>query len=405
MHSNNLFDAGRRYAEWMQSQALPFWSTAGLAPNQAFYERLLANGEPDTTANIRVRVQARQIYSFAMADHLDWFAGGSAISAALYAFMEKHARLDGRAGYGHLMNAQFALINNKIDLYDHAFYLLAMAWLYRVTEDRIYLTRAEEIINDLDEHFSSEYGGWSEGDYKTNCRRQNPHMHLFEAFMSLYECSGQAQWLARASAIFKLFKAHFFDAENQVVLEFFTEDWQPLANDTGKIIEPGHMVEWVWLLRWYEKLTQVDVDYWANALYIKAYEIGIAPSGLMYDSMMLDGAMTTQCKRSWPMTELIKANIAQARAGFSDCEAKAAQAVDLLFKYYLTVACDGSWLDQRGPEDEISCELAQASTLYHLMCACKELVDYCAVQNSQQHGQLNSNSQVNNNRKINNKSI
>jgi mannose-6-phosphate isomerase len=30
--------------------------------------------------------------------------------------------------------------------------------------------------------------------------------------------------------------------------EFFDGDWNPLASDEGRIVEPGHQFEWAWLL-------------------------------------------------------------------------------------------------------------------------------------------------------------
>ena len=85
----------------------------------------------------------------------------------------------------------------------------------------------------------------------------------------------------------------------------------------------------------------------------------------------------TKSKRSWPMTELIKAHIAQARAGLPGAEEKAAEAIDLLFEYFLKAQVAGSYIDQRGINDQIVDASAQASTLYHLVVACTEVVDYC----------------------------
>ncbi|WP_244884536.1 AGE family epimerase/isomerase [Marinagarivorans algicola] len=379
MVNNTLITASLRFQRWMTNEALPLWMSRGIVPHkQCHYERLKANGEPDLETNTRVRVQARQAFAFASAYRRGWAPEGRSLAVQLCEFIEKNARHPhASGGYVHLMDSEWNIADYKQDLYDHAFYLLAFAWLYTITGDAIYLDRAESLQRWLDDSFASPVGGWREGDYEVGARRQNPHMHLFESYMSLYEATEQAHWLARAGEIFALFQTRFFDAEHRVLREFFDDNWQPHP-DAGNIIEPGHMVEWVWLLHWYGRLSGRNVSIWADALYEKAYQIGFASSGLMFDDMNIDGSARGSTKRSWPMTEVIKANIAQAKAGHKDGEERAAEAIDLLFTYYLDCAkVAGSWVDQRGANDEVVNDFAPASTLYHLMVACTEVVDYC----------------------------
>ncbi len=381
MVSNTLITASLRFQQWMANEALPLWMSRGMVPQKnCHYERLTANGEPDLQSSTRVRVQARQAFAFASAYSRGWAPEGQSLAVQLCEFIEQNARHPQAAGgYVHLMDSEWNIADHKQDLYDHAFYLLAFAWLYKITGDAIYLDRAESLQSWLDDTFGSLVGGWLEGDYEASARRQNPHMHLFESYMSLYEATEQAHWLARAGEVFALFQTRFFDAEHQVLREFFDENWQPHP-DTGNIIEPGHMVEWVWLLRWYGRLSGRDVSKWADTLYQKAYEIGFAPSGLMFDDINIDGSARANSKRSWPLTEVIKANIAQANAGHKECEARAGEAINTLFTYYLDAASvAGSWIDQRGADDEVINDFAPASTLYHLMVACTEAVDYCAA--------------------------
>lgn len=379
MLNNELREASQRFQRWMENDALPLWTAKGIDPvTGGHYERLTPAGEPDLTANTRVRVQARQAFSYAAAYDRGWLANGRDLALGLCQFIEEHARHpQAEDGYVHLMDSQWQVIDQKQDLYDHAFYLLAFSWLYKITQDRQFLERAQSLQHWLDQAFGSLVGGWIEGDYDAPCRRQNPHMHLFEAYMSLYENTQQPQWLSRAGELFALFQTRFFDAENHLLLEFFSDDWQSHP-EKGNIIEPGHMVEWVWLLRWYQQLTGRDVSLWADALYQKAYALGFAVSGLMFDDMNSDGSVRAQTKRTWPMTEVIKANIAQARAGHTECELRAAEAINVLFAQYLEVPVRGSWVDQRGKNDEVINANAPASTLYHLIVACMDVVDYCA---------------------------
>src|SRR3546814_14300515 len=75
-------------------------------------------------------------------------------------------------------------------------------------------------------------------------------MHLLEAFLALYEASGEAHWLARAQSIHDLFRRHFLQ-QGQLV-EFFDADWREVPQDgrdgARRLREPGHFFEWAWLL-------------------------------------------------------------------------------------------------------------------------------------------------------------
>ena len=87
-------------------------------------------------------------------------------------------------------------------------------------------------------------------------RRQNPHMHLLEALLALHAATGEKNWLRRAGALVDLFKRRFSDPQTGALIEFFAEDWSPRPGDEGRLREPGHQFEWVWLLYEYIALTQ-----------------------------------------------------------------------------------------------------------------------------------------------------
>lgn len=377
--TETIKDAAARLEQWITRQALPLWLSVGLSPEHGGHiENLNADGGVDREANIRVRVQARQAFSLAFSHHRGW-CDGEAMARQLMRFVESHtAHPEAGGGFTHLMSSDFEVIDRKQDLYDHAFFLLAYAWCYRAFGDRAYLDGAERLIAHLDRRFASVQGGWIEGDYAYACRRQNPHMHLFEAMMALYEASGGAQWLARAGEIFALFQTRFFDPERGVLFEFFNEDWQLRDAPEQAPVEPGHMFEWVWLLDWYRRLTGRPVSDYTEALYRKGLDIGVVPSGLVLDETLPDGTPLKPTKRSWGLTELIKGSLVRAREGDPEAEARAVKAIDDLFTYYLCGQTPGAHVDQRGERDEVLLDKAPASTLYHLVVLAAEVSDYAA---------------------------
>ena len=379
--------SAKKFESWMKDECLPLWTTHGIdGVSGGHFEQLLVNGLPNVAVDIRVRVQARQAFSYAYAAYNGWLPSGVAMANQLLDFIESNARHTVRpSGFTHLMDANFNIIDTRQDLYDHAFVFLAYAWVYKATANEKLIQRAATLLKYWDAQFGSLNGGWIEGDYAAPHRRQNPHMHLFEAFMSLYEATQDAQWLARASEIFTLFQTRFFDAQRGVVLEYFNTDWQPHNDSQGAKVEPGHMFEWVWLLHWYQRLSGHDVSHYTSKLYSQAMHLGFSPaSKLMFDYVYIDENMAitarSKTKRCWPITELIKAHIAEARAGNSAAQQQAANAIDLLFTYYVNNQLSGSYCDQRGENDEIINVAIQASTLYHLVVACGEVTQFCRDQ-------------------------
>lgn len=376
--SQALHAAASRLENWIKQDALPLWSERGLVPGTgANYERLTPEGVPDLESSTRVRVQARQAFFFAAAYYRGWCPQGKEVAKNLLAFVQQNAaHPTAAAGYTHLLDKHFKVVDTKQDLYDHAFFLLANAWCYRAFKEDAYLQEADKLIAHLDAAFGSAVGGWIEGDYPYACRRQNPHMHLFEAFLALFDATGDAKYLARVGELFALFQSHFFDAEKGVLFEFFDEEWTRLPNAKGDTVEPGHMMEWVWLLDWYHRRSGRPVAQYTDKLYARGLEIGMDKSGLLFDAVSYTGEVIDPNKRCWGITELIKASLVQIRAGNPDAEAIAIKGVDDLFKYYLCASTPGSYVDQRGAQDDVVVDVAPASTLYHLIVAAMELQDH-----------------------------
>lgn len=377
--SQELMAAASRMEMWIRDQALPLWQRVGFDPESgANYERLLPDGQPDLEAKTRVRVQARQAFFYAAAYHRGWCPEGKVLATGLLDFVhQRAAHPTAGGGYTHLLDKHFTVIDTKQDLYDHAFFVLANAWCYRAFGDDAALREAEKLVAHFDAKFGADYGGWSEGDYAYSCRRQNPHMHLFEAFLALYDATQDAKWLARVGELFALFQSRFFDPHQQVLFEFFNDDWTRCVDERGDVVEPGHMMEWVWLLDWYSRRSGRPVKRYTDALYSRALEIGVSQSGLLFDAVMPDGRVLDHNKRCWGLTEFIKANLVQIRAGDPQATARAVKGVDDLFTYYLCASTPGSYVDQRGANDEVVVDVAPASTLYHLIVLAMELQDHC----------------------------
>ncbi len=389
---SSLLIQSQKFSAWLKNSALPFWSQQGINPQTgAVYEKFNADHQPDLSAVFRSRVQARQVFVFAAAYQQGWLPDALEKVAGIQQFLNQHAKKhSASAGYVHSLNSEGQQLDQKLDAYDFAFFLLSCAYRYQSFSDLQALDQANKLLEHIEQQFRAAPGGWMEGDYNSPYRRQNPHMHLFEAFLALYQATKDGKWLAKAGQIYTLFETVFFRPEPGILLEYFTEQWQPMPGVQGQIVEPGHMFEWVWLLRWYQQLTGTPVDQYCETLYQNGLKLGLeAGSGLIYDEVLSSGEVLKKTKRLWPLTELIKASLAQAKASSDSAyklqaEQQAALAIDLLFRFYLNSNVTGLYVDQLDAGNQICLADAPASTLYHLMVAGLEAQAYCQTQHNGQ---------------------
>ncbi|MCI4663527.1 MAG: mannose-1-phosphate guanylyltransferase/mannose-6-phosphate isomerase [Neomegalonema sp.] len=374
------------FQRWMVEEALPLWASNGRDPSGFFYERLKLDGAPDREAVRRTRVQFRQIYVYSAAYLLGFCPEGADIAHAAFRKVREQAWApDGTPGWAHLIGPDGTVVDPKRDAYDQAFALLALAWLYRTRHDPSIREAIDETLSFVDARIAVRSGGWCEAvapeggvEAASELRRQNPHMHALEAMMALYEATGERGFLDRAREIYHLFAARFFDRSADVVIEYFDADWRP-APPRRQRIEPGHMAEWVFLIREYERLTGDAVDGFANPLFAKTMEIGLDPSGrFLVDELYLDGELSKRTRRLWPQTEFLKAALCQYRVSGDDHFRDLAQRIlsDLRAEY-LSGVIPGGWRDCFDVDGGAVADHIPASTLYHLFPAfnlCRDLL-------------------------------
>src|SRR5690606_28369550 len=103
------------------------------------------------------------------------------------------------------------------------------------------------------------------------------------------------------------FQARLFESGDGVVGEYFDADWRRLAGADGERLEPGHHLEWSWLLRHAGRLLGLDLADEAAALRAFARARGAsAETGLVWDEVDATGAVRLATHRIWPQTEALK---------------------------------------------------------------------------------------------------
>lgn len=372
--------AALRTKAWAIEQALPLWSSAGFDERWGgFHERLSYDGKPIANAPRRLMVQARQIYVYAHADLLGWWPDRDGrIAQAVDTMVSKFLRIDGKPGFVHSVTADGAIANPARDAYAYAFVLFGLAWALRRGPDTRVLALVDETVADLDAQFSASRGGYlTENPARAPERLQNPHMHLIEAFLALYESTHDARFLARAGEIFGLFTTRFLAHQPAILAEYFDAEWQPAPGQRGRLWEPGHQFEWAWLLRCFGRLSGRDTTHYARLLHERAWADGRDASGLVVDECDAAGGHTKGSRRCWPQTEALKslaietecsdASVATACANNVTCTVKG------LERAFLTAPTHGGWIDHIDADGQKIVETMPASTLYHVFLAIAEI--------------------------------
>jgi mannose-6-phosphate isomerase len=358
-----------RLKSLMIEHALPLWSSVGWDDRSgAFVERLSADGRADLEAPRRVRVQARQIYCYAKAAQMQWYPAGREIALkALERLLQTARSPDG--GYVHLLDRDGKVLDARRDTYDHAFMLLALATVFAITKDAQVRAEIDVALQFLDKHLRSQHGGFVNGLPAWLPRQQNPHMHLFEAMIALYEATGEPQFQQRAGDFFGLFVGNFFDQKTQTLAEFFEEDWSPIH---PAVVEPGHQAEWLWLLRAFERNTGCPTTRFRTGLMTSALRYKDEATGCLVDEGDATGKITRATRRLWPQTEIAKAFIAQAEVSEPGAEEQAKLALVRLEQHYLNHPVRGGWYDQFDADGRSLVDHVPASSFYHVLCAVSE---------------------------------
>jgi mannose/cellobiose epimerase-like protein (N-acyl-D-glucosamine 2-epimerase family) len=344
---------------WLFEAAAPLWSTTGVCSDGLFAERIDASGGA-VPMDRRLRVQARQIYSFCQLGRLGWHGPWRGITTrALDIFLTKGIRTDGLCV--HMFDDKGEVISTALDLYDHAFGLFALAHAGKALGRDDALVAAAK-MRDAMQTWQRPEGGYWEGEL-TPCPpyRQNPHMHLFEAALA----NG---WTDMADALRHLFSTQLWEPQTGAVTEYFDRDWLRLPGEAGAIVEPGHCLEWAWLLDPFDKRL-------SDGLTAFARRHGIDPTrGVAINEVSLEGKAIDASARLWPQTERLKAAIVRYNRLRTTSEGLELTAAWTGLKHFFTTPVAGLWYDRMLADASFKDEAAPASSFYHIVCALNELI-------------------------------
>jgi len=370
MQFSSIAEAQNHARQWLFEYAAPLWSSTGVLADGMFAEKIGIDGQAKGEMDRRLRVQARQIYSFCTLGRMGWKGPWRETAGTALDILLSRGVQNGQCV--NLFSPAGEVIDRSRDLYDHAFALFALAHAGAALDRQDALETAEAIRMRMADWRRVEGGYW-EGDL-TPCPpyRQNPHMHMYEASWSHHQISPNSAWGKMADEIRELFIGRLLDGATGAVTEYFDEDWRPLPGETGNIVEPGHCLEWAWLL--YVTSDEAESHAVADGLAAFARKYGIcAERDIAINEVYRDGSIRDAGARLWPQTERLKAAIARYQLTPGAIEEKEIIRAYGGLTHYFSTPVRGSWWDRMETDGSFVQEAAPASSFYHIVCALNEL--------------------------------
>lgn len=360
--------------EWLLEKAIPLWNEKGKQPCGLRAEKMDEHGQPDPSY-FRVFVQARHIFSLAVAGRMGYQGPWrESICQIIEAVLKHGRRKDGF--FVHKLDKGGQVSDPQTDLYDQAFMLLAFSECFWALGEERFIDDAQRLLEDLEDKWALPLVGFYEGD-RGNVKfvHQNPHMHLLEAFISLYERSGRSCFYQAAQKILDMAQKYFVDEQSGGIIEDFHRDMKPCLYEGSYRMEPGHCYEWSWL---YEQPLVGKIL--GNTVSVSDHLVGFArrygidaQRHIVMNEVLAHGDVCDERGRLWPQTERIKA----ASSRFSHAK----QSDDLHeiiagwrgLTHYFNPKQPGLWFDQMKKDGGFESNFSPASSLYHIACAIETL--------------------------------
>lgn len=277
----------------LEHELLPFWTSRIMdTKNGGYITHFDENGHDTGEDEKSLIAQTRMLYTLSSA-HRAGYGGGSLKAMAEHGLEYLLDRMwDNRyGGFFWMTNRRGAVINNKKILYGQSFAIYALSEYTLATGNSRGLEYAQKVFN-LIQTFGADtfYGGYFEmferdwtlcgpesqgGDRKT----LDVHMHLMEAFTTLYEASGREVHRRKLLEDINILLKRMLHPEYKTGIPQFFADWSIAPqikfdivwgwdrfSDEGTKSHPndntcyGHNAELAWLLLRALEVLDMPVD-------------------------------------------------------------------------------------------------------------------------------------------------
>ena len=262
---------------YLNQKLIPFWSARAVDTKyggfQTNYDR---NGHRTEVTEKSFLAQCRCIFTLSFVQRLgfQWPDGEASLKQGLD-FLFTHFRDKENEGYFWIVEEDGQVKDDNKIIYGHSFLIYGLAEYALLTGDDSAKKEACRLFDWLQTKVAdTEYGGYLEHfDRQMNLKKSHKdfpvhksldvHMHLMEAFTTLYELTGEEKHRNALLEIIELIFDKMVDPEMGTGISMFTQDWKPIPNveldtvwgrdrfdEQGKsinITSYGHNIELAWL--------------------------------------------------------------------------------------------------------------------------------------------------------------
>jgi mannobiose 2-epimerase len=332
---------------YLQEKLIPFWEARIVEPEyggfQTNYDR---NGKRTDVTDKALLTQVRCIFAIAHIRRMgfEWKGADEALRQGID-FLYKFFRDEIHDGYCWMVAKNGIVLDDNKIIYGHSFLIYALAEYALLSGDQSAADEAVRVFNLLQERVADiKSGGYYEhfdrvfnlkkarGDIVSH-KSLDVHMHLMEAFTTLYELTRDEVHRRALTDTIELIFSRMVDPKTGTGIAMFTENWQPIANveldtvwgrdrfdENGKspeITSYGHNIELAWLYLHAQDILGITRSGSKNRvipIFEHTYDRGIDwDFGGLYVEGYRDGDVTEVTKEFWQQAE--------AMVGFLDAYA------------------------------------------------------------------------------------
>jgi mannose-6-phosphate isomerase len=320
------------------------------------YEAMPSGDSNAGPTRYRAMACARQLFVFAEAGHQEH-------AAKLFNALRRYFTDTQLGGFVYSVDADGKPYETEKDLYTHAFVIFACAAYFKRFGD----PDATRMMNDCADVIEGRFTIDPRHDLPnaslsqdfTQVRiaaRQNPLMHLTEAYLAARDATGDPRYDKALDALLPRIAAAFIDVGSGCIME------RPSA-DPASWIEPGHQFEWFYLWRQsaHPSFNHAGLDQSLMKAFQFAQQHGIdADTKGVVASLNRDGTVLDGSQRIWAQTEYLRALATHPESGQ---RALLPDQIAYFSRRYLHAS---GWFECFAATGEVSRTDMPSTTAYHL---------------------------------------
>ena len=323
--------------DYFNTKLIPFWAKRAVEKKfggfQTNYDR---NGKRTEIKEKALLSQVRAIFSIAHTIRLgfDWPGGREALSQGID-FLFNHFHDSEYDGYYWIVDEDGTVIDDSKIIYGHSFLIYGLAEHALLTGDERSKKEAVRVFDLLQEKVADkDFGGYYEHfNRKFNLKAARKdikafksldvHMHLMEAFTTLYELTQDEKHRKALEDVIDLIFDKMVEPKTGTGISMFTDKWEPISNveldtvwgrdrfdEDGKatdITSYGHNIELTWLYLLSQDILGIPREKSRNRV-VPVYEHTFAHGvdwefGGIYVEGHRNGDATEMTKEFWQQAE------------------------------------------------------------------------------------------------------